>query len=503
MKSAKTELNLRNHMRAVLLAGLVLAGCRAARGSEEAAPGDSPTAWPTLVPVEVTGEGTGQIGRMTGPQLIDKFRVDLLEGTTALYPLEGHFDQPVRIEVIVLEGELDPVISVANAAGHSLAYANSGGTGAPEVIGQFQFPEDGFYELGVGAVEGGGQLGVSIYSLEQADVEGALFTSVDQELHGTLEQPASYHTFQLPVERGQRFDVSATALTEGLDLVFELYGPDGALLVARDDNIGKDPILWNFMPRQSGTYTIVLSNFDEHTGRYALKVSPSESGGEAAIGTRTELELVGAPRRSVWLTFSGRALDLLRLEARTLTTGVNISMSLYDPYGNNLVQANLTDADDSEEMRLVQLPFDGEYQVEFVTLGESGTIEYLIRPTSAPEEDLGGRVGLTVFPHEGVFEGPGGLITYTFDANAGDLVAVAARAARDTELDLVFDIYGPDGYLLASHDDDVGKDPIADRIELPQTGRYVIAVWNYNGTTGSFEIVIANPEAPIAAPDGR
>jgi hypothetical protein len=152
-------------------------------------------------------------------------------------------------------------------------------------------------------------------------------------------------------------------------------------------------------------------------------------------------------------------------------------------------------------LAFVQLPFDGDYQVEFATLGEGGAIEYLIRPTGAADVELGGRIALSIFPHEGGIQEVGTVIAYTFDADAGDLIAVSARpASEDADLDLGFDVYGPNGYVLSSHDDDVGKDPVADRVELPLTGRYIVTLWNYGGTVGPFEIVIANPEAPIAPP---
>lgn len=485
-----------------VLAGLFVVGCQTRR--EEQTPESTPTAWPTLAPLISTQQDpvSGEL-ILTGPQLIDKFRVEIVEGATAIYPLEGHLNQPVRIEVIVLEGNLNPFITLNNAAGDRLASANTGGLGEPEVIGQFQFPGDGFYELGIGVAAGSGQVGVSIYFLEPAELEGGVFSSLGQDFHGKLAQPASYHTFRVDIERGQRFDIAATALTPGLDLIFELYGPDGRLQAARDDNVDKDPHLWNFMPNQSGTYTIVLSNYEEQTGEYVLQVSASEGGGDAAIGTRTELELNASPRRSIWLTFEGRSFEALRIEGRPIASGVDIVMDLYDPYGNRIISANLNGANEPEILSFVQLPADGTYQLEFTTVAEGGQIEYVIRPTSRPEDDeLGGRVGLSIFPHKGVMDGSGMLLVYAFDGDAGHLVGVAARTAYNTELDLGFDLYAPDGTLLTTHDDDVGKDPVVDRIELPLTGRYVVAVWNFEGSTGPFELVISNAEAPAALPGG-
>jgi hypothetical protein len=81
------------------------------------------------------------------------------------------------------------------------------------------------------------------------------------------------------------------------------------------------------------------------------------------------------------------------------------------------------------------------------------------------------------------------------------LISVAARAVgQGSNLDLVFDVYGPDGTIIKRNDDDLGKDPVADRIEVSLAGRYVVTIWNYGGTIGLFELVIDNPEAPAALP---
>jgi hypothetical protein len=344
-----------------------------------------------------------------GLQLLDQFRVAIQEGAVSVFQLEGHIDQPVRVEAIVLSGDIDPYVTMSNSVGDRLAHSDSGQVGEPEVIGQFQFPGDGFYELGVAAPAGSGEVGISIYALDPANLEGGgVFDSIEGELRGTIEHPSTYHTFRLSVERGVRFDLSAQALTEGLDLVLELYSPDGVLLAARDDNVGVDPYLWNFMPSQSGLYTIVLSNYDEGVGDYLLQVSLADEDNPAALGTRTELELSANPRSSTWLTFESRALDAVRVEARPVSPGMDLRIALYDSYGNLLAVADQFGIGEPEQLTTVQVPYDGQYYVEFLTLGEGGEIEYYIRVIRQSEIELGGqRIAPSRFAHEGEIVGPG------------------------------------------------------------------------------------------------
>src|SRR5574341_25149 len=403
---------------------MVIGGCASVSG----APGApiTPTAWPTLAPLGTMGAGGSAVA---APQLVEQYRVDVTTDAVAIFPLLGQIDHPVRVEVIVLAGDLDPVITISNNAGDQLASANRGSSGEPEVIGQFQFPGDGYYQLGIGSASGSGQVGVSVYQLDLSELEGGgVFSSNNEELHGSMTHPASYHTFRLPLVRGQRIDLWASALTPDLDLLMEVYGPDGILVAARDDNVGKDPYLWNFMPGQSGTYTVVLSNYDEHTGDYTLSVAPSQSGGAAQMSARTPLELSASPRRSTWLTLQGVALDAIRVETRPLVPGMDIVITLYDPYCNRLLTVDKYGAGEPEQITLAQFPFDGEYQLEFATTGEGGTMEYYVRPLRGVDLGMGGRTAQGGRVQEGDIVGPGTLVAYVFDADAGDLVGVDAHA---------------------------------------------------------------------------
>ncbi|NLH07426.1 MAG: hypothetical protein GX484_07475 [Chloroflexi bacterium] len=534
--SRTSSLNRKLLILVMLAAALMLAGCGGrADAAAEAPPSATDTPWPTLAPViptpsptlrgsnnatgeageEATGEpveGTPEpptrattVQVSSGPQLVEQFRTTVAPGTTAVFPLEGKIDHPVRIEVIVLSGNLDPVIVIYNTQGDRLAQSNTAGPNQPEVIGQFVFPVDGYYELGITGGDGEGEVGVSVYRLDPADVEGGgTFEAIDQTLHGVIDHPSTYHTFRLPVQRGQRFDLGAEALTEGLDLQYELYDPTGALVAARDDNVDADPWLWNYMPNQSGVYTLVLSNYGETTGQYRVSYTISQSAGEAVLGARTELELQGSPRRSSWLTFEATALDAVSVEVEPLAEGVDVMVALYDSNGNKIVEVNEGGVGAKEVMSLVQFPFDTRYQIEFSTNAEGGLVEYYIRyykQVELDDEKTGGFIAPGKFGKSGEIEGPGSVITYLFDAGAGTLIGIDAHATgRGNNLDLGFDLYAPDGTRLVRRDDVVGKNPVLDGIELAQSGRYALTLWNYGGTTGTFDVFVNDLGAPATPP---
>jgi hypothetical protein len=414
-----------------------------------------------------------------------------------VFPLAGAGTYPVRIEAIVLSGEVDPELTVYNSSGDILAHSNHGSLRAPEVIGHLQFPIDGYYELSVQSVTGDGEIGVAVYRLDPKNLAGGgTFTSSSQQLTGTMRQPQSYHTYTLPLERGKRVDIVATALTPGLHLSIELYGPSASLL-EDPGNIysGANPSIWHFMPAMTGDYKLILSNEDEHTGDYTIDVRPSSGGEQAELSRRATLDFTEQPANSIWLSLTGEALDGVAIRAETQDRSMDIAVAVYDPFGNQLMMADIGGGGQTEEITFVQFPINGLYQIRFASSGP-GQASYVIRPVRQVDIMLGGRIYPGGRSEKGDIMGPNMFIAYEFDGEAGTSIGVDAHATGGTGLDLGFDLYNPDGSLLISRDDTVGKDPVLDRIELSQSGRYVLALWNFSDTTGPFEVFVTTPESP-------
>src|SRR5690606_24468818 len=141
-------------------------------------------------------------------------------------------------------------------------------------------------------------------------------------------------------------------------------------------------------------------------------------GEPATLGARTEVAVQGAPRRSTWLTFDGTALDAIYVEAQPIDEGVDVQVAVYDAYGNELISVNDAGTGAGETIALMQFPFDGHYQIEFSTLGESGVVEYYIRyyRFTELEDDTGGMVVAGGFGKSGELADPNMAVTYLFEA---------------------------------------------------------------------------------------
>jgi hypothetical protein len=353
----------------------------------------------------------------------------------------------------------------------------------------------------VGVTSGTGQVGVSIYALDIAGLDGGGdLSSMSQVLSGSMRHPASYHSFHIPVERGKRFDLSASALTQGLSLLIELYGPDGVLKATSETGADGNPYLWNFMPSQTGIYTMVLSNTDDHTGDYQVRVSPSEGAAEAALRARTSFEMSDYKGPGSWFTLEGSAGNGIYLKANPHDNAIDMVVSVYDQYGNRLAQANENGTGAGETIGLVQFPRDGVYQIEIKSHAGAGSGDYYIRPVALVEAGIGGIIYPGGRKESGELSGSAMSIVYLFDGSQGELIGVDAHATSGSGLDLGFDLYTPDGNLLVTRDDDVGKNPVLDRVELPVTGRYVLVIWNYGGTTGTYDVFVTHPQSPSTTP---
>nr|MBN1229807.1 hypothetical protein [Anaerolineae bacterium] len=457
----------------------------------------TPTSMPTLEP---TLEQT-PLPTEPGPEIVEQYRVPIYDQTESIYPLVGQIDYAVRIELQAITDSLDVVLTLENPAGDRLMTADSGGAGEAEIIGTFEFPGEGIYEIGIRAHGGEGEALLTIYKLEPSDIEGGGVLSVTGgQMTGVMARPGSYHTFRLQVVRGMRFNLWAQALTLDLDLLFYLYSPEGILIAAVDDTIGLDPYLWNFMPDQTGVYTVVLANYDENGGNYLLGVAPAESNGAATLHTTTILEISGFPRKSVWLTVDGQAMDGIRVFATPTTFAVDVTIAVYDPYGNRLQYIDEWDAGYQEKLSVFQFPYDGVYQIEFTTVLDGGTIEYTIQPLGLAEINNGGEISPGLTGLDGIIPGTGSLLSYYFDGQQDQIIGIDAHAMPSDRLDLGFDLYGPHGEHLATGSDTIGRNPQLSEFQLPETGRYTLVVYNVGRTWGHFSVLVTYPDAATPTP---
>lgn len=468
---------LRPPVEALTLA-LLLAAC-AGRGDAPPETGSLPgTALPTIAPVDA-GALTAQASEASqqGLVLLKSFRGDVQPEAEAIFGLTGEAGEAVRIEVQVRLGEPDLALHLSTPSGEILANVDVGGPGESEVIGEFRLPAEGYYELAVQSLENTGQVDVLIYEISGEVLSGGgALPGLGQPVTGSMDRPATFHTYKLRTERGQRFDLRATALSGDLDLVFELYDPQGEPVVKRDDSLDKDPYLFNYMPQLSGDYTVVLTNFEGTTGTYQIIAEASQGGSPLDFGRRQVISLPTEPHHGAWVPFISTAGEGLSINADPLNPNTDLTLAVHDVFGNRLAFADNGGPGAGESLR-VQVPYDGPYQLEFGTLSEGGEVRYDAYERSSFDFDTSGPLiefptlrDVTILLQQG-----GETHAYWFDGEQGQRITIDATARSGT-LDLAFDLLDEAGNVLSAHDDDRNTDPVLENYPLPYTGRYYLVL---------------------------
>jgi hypothetical protein len=411
------------------------------------------------------------------PELIESIRGDVQPLAQSIFGLTGQAGDVVRIEVQVRSGAPDLALELSTPGGEVLARVDAGGPGESEAVGEFRFPATGYYELGVRSAAGDGQIDVLIYQLADEVLSGGgVIPGFDQPATGSMDSPATIHSFTLQVERGQRFDLRATALSGDLDLLFELYDPQGEAVASRDDSLGYDPYLFNHMPVIGGEYTVVLTNYEQTTGDYELLAQRSQSSGQLSFGRNQTIALPTEPHHGTWMTFVGVGGEGLSIDAEPISPNVDLTLAIHDIHGNRLAFADLGGPGVGEHLR-VRRPYDGPYQLAFDTLLEGGQMRYDVIARTPLDFDPNGSQLAFPTTRKVTIESREVGVTYAywFDGEAGQRVTFDGSTNAGT-LDLAFDLYDQAGNLLSTHDDDRGNDPVLENYPLPFTGRYYLVL---------------------------
>jgi len=128
-------------------------------------------------------------------------------------------------------------------------------------------------------------------------------------------------------------------------------------------------------------------------------------------------------------------------------------------------------------------------------------VALLMPPPASTQAQIGGSIGYgsSVF---GTISAPGGLLTYSFNGNASDLVEIRVHHWTGT-FDPQISLAAPNGQPIASSSTDpFSDDPLAATLALvlPQTGIYSLKVGGDQNTTGDFVLKLHGRSAVAAQP---
>lgn len=193
-------------------------------------------------------------------------------GGTDMWTYQSPGDEYVTVDVVSM-ADWDPTLEILNEAGDVIAQDDdSGGNYNPRVMALYLLAP-GRYEIRVSSYSGYGEYQVT---LSEAEAPGGGNLTYGETVQGHLEEVGEREVWAFEGSTGDVVIISMVGLEGITDTYLELYGPDGALLIADDDS-GEEyfALIEGYELPQGGTYRIVARAFGSEVGEYELSLEKS------------------------------------------------------------------------------------------------------------------------------------------------------------------------------------------------------------------------------------
>ncbi len=232
-------------------------------------------------------------------------------------------------------------------------------------------------------------------------------------------------------------------------------------------------------------------------GQPEPEITPGYAPGTIILDTTQNVSLEGG---AVEAAFDSPAMQAIRIDVNAIGGTARYEWRLVDKFDNALAFLESDGTAQAEAIAEFTLPYAGTYRVRLTPLEGAGTRQVVVTALDAPSGGAAfsspGETGDGALTVEHVYH------TYTFPLVEGQVVSIAAQAATAGQPDTRFDLYGPDGRLLAQADDTtpgIDLDAVLPGFVAPLPGTYVAIVTNFAGTSGDYRFTVsAGDEPPLA-----
>lgn len=417
---------------------------------------------------------------------------------TDLWTFAGQADQYVTLALNPVGTDVDLTLSLLLPSGELLEQADFGLPGDPEIILDALLPVPGEYVVEV--AEFFGESGRYELSLTQ--------TASPQFVSGGVIAPGEVVSSELvaatrPVwsfdgEAGQLISIVLTPVNEQLDLLLELTGPEGELLIERDETFAGDPeVLAGYELPSTGRYQIHIRSFAEQSGSYSLALD--EGGEDTAnyydagdlVYGNVEQEALMEDEVHAWF-FEGQAGDEVTILTTPLADNLDLDIWLLDPQLRRAAQKDETLSGEAELIEIT-LPEAGPYTIlvrEF--FGEPGDYEIAISAKGYDNlEDVGELTyGQSVTGN--LLPGKGDV--WRFSGEVDDEIDLFLTPS-DQNGDLVLLLLDPEGNEAAQIDLNLAGAPEQLRgFRLPAAGTWAIVIREFFNEGGPYQLTLNRVE---------
>jgi hypothetical protein len=442
----------------------------------------------------------------------------------AVYYFDGLRGEVVSISLKATSGNLDPVLTVVDSGGRTVAALDDAKGNRDIVIDALRIPQSSRYYVIIGRF--GYSLGSTAGAYE-LDVErigvssdsGSALRYGDTVINNiTNMAPQIYYSFR--AKQGDIVGIHMTRDSGDLDTYLQVVDSNALVIAENDDVPGQGTSasgIDNLLIKKDGTYIIVATRYGEasgtSSGRFILSIQQAPNSGignsvQAAIpiqvgATALDGELTDT-EFTRYYTFDAKRNDLIA--ARMTRTNGSLQPLLI--LANAGIQELTTGAADNGELSAkidtYLIPADGTYYLVATRVDQDqGTTfgRYKIELQSlgnafdgVPPGTQRISYGTTV---TGRIDAQTPEVLFAFYGVQGEPITVSVNRG-DGDLDPSVSILSSDQKILANDDDGGGgQNARIARYVVPKTGTYYIKAYRFNGTDGnpntqgSFVLVLA------------
>jgi hypothetical protein len=300
-----------------------------------------------------------------------------------VYAFEGLRGEVINVDVEVLRGDLDPVVTLVDETGALLASRDDGGftrvsSNSRNVhLEAVRIPRSDRYYLVVGrfGYSLGSTAGDFTLRVERIGVSSASGSALryGDSVSNTItdENPAVYYTFE--GRRGDIISVQMLAISGNLDAFVQVVNSASIVIAENDDALGLNAAINGLVIREDGTYVIIATRFGQGAGRSSGSfVLTLESAAQSGLGRRIDAALPLAYGDSVegeltadaftqFYTFDGQPNDVITIRMDRASGNLDPLIALLDPQGNEIVSDDDSGEGQNSLISGFRLPAAGRY----------------------------------------------------------------------------------------------------------------------------------------------
>lgn len=315
---------------------------------------------------------------------------------------------------------------------------------------------------------------------------------------------------------GDLIMVEASAIDDSLDTYLTLEGPGGAVVAVNDDRgDGTYNSALGYIVPTAGDYTVVMSNFPETSGDYALTVRVTAGAANRPAVAREYRGYMSDDVADDFYTVMLGAGDVLSAEAFAASGDLDTMLYLQDSAGNVLLLNDDRDnstynsalgyiAPTAGEYTIIVSNYpgsSGDYALTLTAYGDSAVLPEASEPGTAPPGVAGADTATETVedfefsPDVQRFTGYMGDDVpdnrYPVTLEAGETLRAVALADAGSALDTYLALEDPTGKVVRENDDrriDTFNSEVI--FTAAQSGTYTVVMSNYPQTSGSYILMI-------------